>query len=101
MDLNIIVISILILIAVYLIYRAVLKINRRIILTEEFNKILDLLNNTNQNLFISGKAGTGKSTLLKYFTENTNKKFVVLAPTGVAALNVKRSDNSFILSISS
>ncbi|MBI5078560.1 AAA family ATPase, partial [Candidatus Saganbacteria bacterium] len=39
--------------------------------------------------FITGKAGTGKSTLLQYFRENTNKKIVVLAPTGVAAINVR------------
>lgn len=43
----------------------------------------------NQNLFITGRAGTGKSTLLEYFCAHTEKKVVVLAPTGVAALNVK------------
>jgi len=41
------------------------------------------------NLFVTGKAGTGKSTLLEYFRETTAKKVVVLAPTGVAALNVR------------
>ena len=40
-------------------------------------------------MFITGKAGTGKSTLLEHFCNNTKKKPVVLAPTGVAALNVK------------
>ncbi len=39
-------------------------------------------------LFITGKAGTGKSTLLNHFRKNTQKKVAVLAPTGVAALNV-------------
>lgn len=47
------------------------------------------MEHTKQNLFITGKAGTGKSTLLDYFCNNTQKKPVVLAPTGVAALNVK------------
>ncbi|HAI68924.1 MAG TPA: AAA family ATPase [Gammaproteobacteria bacterium] len=43
---------------------------------------------TNQCLFITGKAGTGKSTLLAHFKQKSKKKVVVLAPTGVAALNV-------------
>ena len=54
----------------------------------QFRKALDILNNTSKNVFITGKAGTGKSTLLKYFREHTHKNIVVLAPTGVAALNV-------------
>ena len=54
----------------------------------QFRKALDLLDNTPKNVFITGKAGTGKSTLLKYFREHTRKNIVVLAPTGVAALNV-------------
>lgn len=58
------------------------------ILTDEFKEILDLLKNTNESLFITGKAGTGKSSLLKHFIKNTNKKLVILAPTGIAALNV-------------
>ncbi len=59
-----------------------------IVLTREFKTILDILDNTNTSVFITGKAGTGKSTLLRYFTKHTQKNFVVLAPTGVAALNV-------------
>lgn len=51
-------------------------------------EILNVLEKTSESIFISGKAGTGKSQLLKYFTMTTKKKFVVLAPTGVAALNV-------------
>lgn len=58
------------------------------VLTDEFKEIFDLLKNTNESLFITGKAGTGKSSLLKHFIKNTNKKLVVLAPTGIAALNV-------------
>lgn len=52
------------------------------------NHALDLMENTSRNLFITGKAGTGKSTLLTYFRRHTKKKIIVLAPTGVAALNV-------------
>lgn len=59
-----------------------------LVITKEFKATLDLLNNTSTSVFITGKAGTGKSTLLKHFTKHTQKKFVVLAPTGVAALNV-------------
>lgn len=58
------------------------------VLTDEFKEILDLLKNTNESVFITGKAGTGKSSLLRHFIKNTNKKFAVLAPTGIAALNV-------------
>ena len=47
------------------------------------------MENTSKNVFITGKAGTGKSTLLDYFRQNTNKRIVVLAPTGVAAINVR------------
>lgn len=57
-------------------------------ITEEFRKALDILENTNDSVFITGKAGTGKSTLLREFTNKTKKNFVVLAPTGIAALNV-------------
>ncbi len=58
-------------------------------LNEQFLKALDLLDNTTQSVFLTGKAGTGKSTLLRYFRNTTRKQIVVLAPTGVAALNVQ------------
>ncbi len=54
----------------------------------EFNRALDLMENSQQNIFITGRAGTGKSTLLNYFRRNTKKKIAVLAPTGVAAVNI-------------
>jgi ATP-dependent exoDNAse (exonuclease V) alpha subunit len=54
-----------------------------------FQKAVTLLEDTSQNIFITGRAGTGKSTLLSYFREHTKKNVVVLAPTGVAALNIK------------
>ncbi|MDD5194289.1 MAG: AAA family ATPase [Candidatus Omnitrophica bacterium] len=57
-------------------------------LNVEFLGAFDLLENTRDPIFVSGKAGTGKSTLLKYFRKNTSKNVVVLAPTGVAAINV-------------
>lgn len=47
----------------------------------------ELITNTNTSFFLTGKAGTGKTTFLKYVMENVNKKFVVLAPTGIAAIN--------------
>lgn len=49
---------------------------------------LDLMQHTNKHIFLTGKAGTGKSTLLLHFLENTTKNTAVLAPTGVAALNI-------------
>ncbi|MEI8349897.1 MAG: PIF1 family DEAD/DEAH box helicase [Candidatus Omnitrophota bacterium] len=57
-------------------------------LNVEFLCAFNLLENTRDSVFVSGKAGTGKSTLLKYFRKNTSKNVVVLAPTGVAAINV-------------
>ena len=42
---------------------------------------------TGRSVFLTGKAGTGKTTFLKYVTQTTTKRFVVLAPTGVAAIN--------------
>lgn len=50
--------------------------------------VFRLLNETPQNYFITGKAGTGKSVLLQYFVSHTLKNTAVLAPTGVAAINV-------------
>lgn len=55
----------------------------------KFKEALQLLEHSNQNLFITGRAGTGKSTLLEYFRGQTSKNLAVLAPTGVAAINVR------------
>lgn len=57
-------------------------------LNDEFRKALRLMEKTNRNILITGRAGTGKSTLLEYFVRNTKKSVAVLAPTGVAAVNV-------------
>ena len=58
-------------------------------LNGDFKYALDVLEKTDKSLFITGKAGTGKSTLLNLFRQTTRKKIVVCAPTGIAALNVK------------
>lgn len=56
-------------------------------LSQEFNYALERME-AGANLFITGRAGTGKSTLLQIFKRSSRKNLVVLAPTGVAALNV-------------
>ena len=53
----------------------------------EFQNALKLIQYTRQSVFLTGKAGTGKSTFLKYVCQHTKKKYVVLAPTGIAAIN--------------
>ena len=54
---------------------------------QEFQNALSLIQYTSQSVFLTGKAGTGKSTFLRYICDQTNKKHIVLAPTGVAAIN--------------
>ena len=54
---------------------------------EEFQKALQIINYTRRSLFLTGKAGTGKSTYLRYICQHTKKKHIVLAPTGIAAIN--------------
>lgn len=58
-------------------------------ITPDFERALAMMEGDTPCLFVTGKAGTGKSTLLAHFCRTTNKEPVVLAPTGVAALNVK------------
>ncbi|MGQ1890545.1 AAA family ATPase [Thermophagus sp. OGC60D27] len=53
----------------------------------EFQNALQLIQYTNTSVFLTGRAGTGKSTFLRYISENTHKKFIVVAPTGIAAIN--------------
>ena len=65
---------------------------------KEYQYALNLIKNTNQTFFLTGKAGTGKSTFLKHITNTVSKEFVVLAPTGIASVNVKgMTINSFFL----
>ena len=59
-----------------------------IVLTRELRHALELLEHSAEPLFITGAAGTGKSTLLQHFRRTTRKNVAVLAPTGVAAINV-------------
>ncbi len=54
---------------------------------KEFQDALNLIKFTRQSVFLTGKAGTGKSTFLKFICENIKKKHIVLAPTGIAAIN--------------
>lgn len=58
-----------------------------LVLTDEFLTALKLLNQS-KHLFLTGKAGTGKSTLIRHFLSQTDRNVVVVAPTGIAALNV-------------
>ena len=57
----------------------------------EFQTALRLIQYTHHSVFLTGKAGTGKSTFLKYVCTHTKKKHVVLAPTGIAAINANGS----------
>lgn len=54
---------------------------------KEFQDALNLIQYTSQSVFLTGKAGTGKSTFLKHICQHTKKKHIVLAPTGIAAIN--------------
>lgn len=59
-------------------------------------KVFEFIEYTNQSIFLTGKAGTGKTTLLQKIKNNSSKKMVVVAPTGVAAMNAKGTTiNSF------
>jgi ATP-dependent exoDNAse (exonuclease V) alpha subunit len=63
--------------------------NRLIEINPQFARAVELMEHSKEHLFVTGRAGTGKSTLLQHFRETTKKKIAVLAPTGVAALNVR------------
>ncbi|WP_017731910.1 helix-turn-helix domain-containing protein [Nafulsella turpanensis] len=54
---------------------------------EYFKLAAQFINQTNRNIFLTGKAGTGKTTFLKYIKEHSPKKMAIVAPTGVAAIN--------------
>lgn len=54
---------------------------------KELQNALQIIQFTRQSLFLTGKAGTGKSTFLRHIAATTKKKHVVLAPTGIAAIN--------------
>src|SRR5438045_7493053 len=54
---------------------------------EMFRLAAELVNQTSRDIFLTGKAGTGKTTFLKYIRENCPKQMAIVAPTGVAAIN--------------
>jgi len=56
--------------------------------SKQAQKVIKTIEKTNSNVFITGKAGTGKSTLLEHIRLNSKKKIIVLAPTGISAINV-------------
>ncbi|MGO2746936.1 ATP-dependent DNA helicase [Microbacterium sp.] len=58
-------------------------------LSDEQQELFRLIEDTREHVFITGRAGTGKSTLLQYFAWHTEKQIAICAPTGVAALNVE------------
>jgi len=55
--------------------------------SEELNVAWDFIEHTNRHVFLTGKAGTGKTTFLRYLVQNSTKRCAVVAPTGVAAVN--------------
>ena len=58
--------------------------------TEQNNVALlasKFINHTQKNIFLTGKAGTGKTTFLKHIVQHTHKKSIIVAPTGIAAIN--------------
>lgn len=57
-------------------------------LSKEQRAVFELIEKTREHIFVTGRAGTGKSTLLNHLAYNTDKQIVICAPTGVAALNV-------------
>lgn len=63
--------------------------SKTITFSAEAEHAIDLVKNSDKNLFITGKAGTGKSTLLEHIVANYGEDMVVLAPTGIAAIHVK------------
>ncbi|MFD5226026.1 ATP-dependent RecD-like DNA helicase [Microbacterium sp. NPDC058342] len=58
-------------------------------LSDEQQALFRLIEDTDEHVFVTGRAGTGKSTLLQHFAWNTEKQIAICAPTGVAALNVE------------
>ncbi len=58
-------------------------------LDDDQKRLYEIMENTNDNLFVTGKAGTGKSYLLNFFRQRTCKRVLFTAPTGIAALNIK------------
>ena len=62
--------------------------SEKFVLNDHFKEIIALFENSSKNIFITGKAGTGKSSLIRYLKKNTKKNLILLAPTAIAALNI-------------
>jgi ATP-dependent exoDNAse (exonuclease V) alpha subunit len=74
------------------------NISDKIEFEHEFKHIFNKMEYSNQNIFITGNAGTGKTTLLEYFRINSKKNFVILASTGISAIKAKgKTIHSFFL----
>lgn len=71
------------------IVKSIVSENKDLNITDEFQEAFDLIENTNENIFITGKAGSGKSTFINIIRRNSKKKIAVLSPTGLSAINVK------------
>ncbi|MCU1598638.1 MAG: helicase [Glaciihabitans sp.] len=65
-----------------------LEVVNQLTLSPEQQAVFDAIETTREHIFVTGRAGTGKSTLLNHLAWNTSKQVVICAPTGVAALNV-------------
>ena len=59
------------------------------VITDEMKRAIELIETTNDSIYITGKAGTGKTTFLKWLVDNCDKNFVVAASTGIAAINAE------------
>ena len=71
---------------------------RKCLQNPELELALNFINKTDRNLFITGKAGTGKTTFLHQIKNESLKRMVIVAPTGVAAINAKGRNHSFVFS---
>lgn len=65
----------------------------------ELRHAWDFVEHTGISIFLTGKAGTGKTTFLRTLKEKSSKRSIIVAPTGVAAINAGGNDHPFLLSI--